>query len=435
MISKDPELELAALLRIAKREPQFQWKGRMGETGNPLFRGFQSAEGPEPNGFDQPVFVRLNLEKNEGFSSGFPRLAKDLFQPFRAIIIDDMEADFLTGEQKEILFDFVTERGGSLILLGGQESFSAGGWAADERLSRLLPFRDSISSTMIRSGAPKPVKVSESGKRLGWNLSEVKKPAFISSNRQGMRKLATRNLIDFAEVEESGLLEIRVGKGKVFSWPVADTWRAQLADDTQRDWFAQFWSQFIRYAVTDVPTEVNAEVATHAMTSKRMGLYVKASVFDETFKPDDRAAVKVAVKSEGADEGKEFIVPLSLTESGVFKNEEITVSGQVATLQFEVTQGGESSLLSRMVVTNPLSDETAILEVDDANLRAIAERSGGGVFSWEELPKLLQQMKKQERMKVTETKEPIWQSVWWFFLIALMLLSEWWIRRKSLRLA
>ncbi|MCX6856396.1 MAG: VWA domain-containing protein [Verrucomicrobia bacterium] len=36
----DPEIQIPSLIRIAKREPKFEWRGRTGETSNPLFRGF-----------------------------------------------------------------------------------------------------------------------------------------------------------------------------------------------------------------------------------------------------------------------------------------------------------------------------------------------------------------------------------------------------------
>ncbi len=435
VIGDDPELDLSALIRIAKREPQFQWKGRMGETGNPLFRGFQSADGVEQTDFDQPVFVRLNLEDNEGFLTGFPRLAKDLFQPFRAIVIDDLEAAFFTAEQKELLFDFVTERGGSLVLLGGQESFVDGGWSADPLLRRLLPFRELSSQRGDEVKEIDFVRVSDRGERLGWSLPEIVEPSFMSWNRQGAGKLTTRELMGLSEKAGSSLMEIRVGKGKVFTWPIADTWRAQLADKEQRDWFAQFWAQFLRYGVTDVPTGIEVDVAAHAISSNQMALQVKARVSDELFQPDDAAVVKLFATSEGSEESKEFTIPLSLQESGVFEDQNITVAGQVATLQFEVTQKGESSLQPQMVVTNPLADEMSNLEVDEASLRRIAERSGGGVFTWDQFSELFQDLKKQERMKLKETKEPLWQSIWWFVGIAILLLSEWWVRRRRFNLA
>ena len=40
-LSEDAEVELVALIRIAKREPKFEWRGRVGESGNPLFPGIR----------------------------------------------------------------------------------------------------------------------------------------------------------------------------------------------------------------------------------------------------------------------------------------------------------------------------------------------------------------------------------------------------------
>ena len=38
-LAEDPQLELLGLVRIARREPKFSFRGRAGESTNPLFRG------------------------------------------------------------------------------------------------------------------------------------------------------------------------------------------------------------------------------------------------------------------------------------------------------------------------------------------------------------------------------------------------------------
>jgi hypothetical protein len=45
-IQEDEQLQLVALIRVARREPKFNFLGRAGETSNPLFRGFEN-QAPE----------------------------------------------------------------------------------------------------------------------------------------------------------------------------------------------------------------------------------------------------------------------------------------------------------------------------------------------------------------------------------------------------
>ena len=70
--------------------------------------------------------VWLNNREGEELPSGFPRTAEELFE-YRAVIIDDLEREFFTMDQLELLESFVSRRGGSVLMLGGVESFAHGG--------------------------------------------------------------------------------------------------------------------------------------------------------------------------------------------------------------------------------------------------------------------------------------------------------------------
>ena len=100
-LSEDAEIDLVALIRIAKREPKFEWRGRVGESGNPLFRGFGKDLPEETQSYDQPVLIRLNTKDPEELRDGFPRDAETLYPSFRAIILDDVEADFISARATE----------------------------------------------------------------------------------------------------------------------------------------------------------------------------------------------------------------------------------------------------------------------------------------------------------------------------------------------
>src|SRR5690606_30668220 len=53
-IADDDQLDLTALIRIAKKEAKFDFRGRDGEAANPLFRGFDKVN-EETERYDQPV--------------------------------------------------------------------------------------------------------------------------------------------------------------------------------------------------------------------------------------------------------------------------------------------------------------------------------------------------------------------------------------------
>ena len=67
---------------------------------------------------DQPVLVRLGTRDDDELRDGFPKSAEELYQ-YHAIVLDDLEAGFFTPDQLALLRNFVSQRGGGLLMLGG----------------------------------------------------------------------------------------------------------------------------------------------------------------------------------------------------------------------------------------------------------------------------------------------------------------------------
>ena len=105
------------------------------EEPNPLFRGFGNQSPEEVERYDKPVLVRLNTKDQQELSTGFPQSAEELYR-FHAVIVDDLEADFFTADQQTLLQNFVSERGGGLLMLGGMESFAQGKYQRTPRPPR-----------------------------------------------------------------------------------------------------------------------------------------------------------------------------------------------------------------------------------------------------------------------------------------------------------
>src|SRR5690606_1592406 len=82
-------------------------------------------------------FYRLGVDSAAELQAGFPRTREELFS-YRAIILGSVEAGYFSREQLQLLTDFVAERGGSLLALGGRRSFSEGGYAGTP-LADVLP--------------------------------------------------------------------------------------------------------------------------------------------------------------------------------------------------------------------------------------------------------------------------------------------------------
>ena len=91
-------------------------------------------------------FLRLDVDDADELAAGFPKTREELFR-YRALILGSVEASFFTHDQLDMITDFVSQRGGGLLVLGGRNAFAEGSYQGT-RLAEALPvFMDDELST------------------------------------------------------------------------------------------------------------------------------------------------------------------------------------------------------------------------------------------------------------------------------------------------
>src|SRR5690606_33001092 len=96
-------------------------------------------------------FYRQGVETGEELADGFPTDEETLFG-YDALMIGSFEAAALTPEQQRMIADFVSRRGGGLLMLGGRRGLADGGWGSTvlaDVLPAKLPVPDT-AATFIR---------------------------------------------------------------------------------------------------------------------------------------------------------------------------------------------------------------------------------------------------------------------------------------------
>lgn len=440
-IAKDAEIDLVGLIRIAKREPKFEWRGRTGESSNPLFRGFNRDIPEEAQRYDQPVLVRLNTASPEELRDGFPKTAEDLFSHFRAIIIDDIEAEFFTQEQQNLIDRFVAMRGGTVLMLGGQESFQQGKWN-NTPVGRLLP----VYLDQIAAGGP-ALNATYNLTREGWledwmrlRTSQEKEEIrlaymmpFYSVNQISAIKPGASILATVTDSEERvlpALVTQRYGEGKSAALMIGDIWRWAMKDKEQQEEVGKMWRQLLRWTVTDVPTRVEItkeERNEGAIPLTRLSVHVR----DEAFEPQDDATVLLTVKDLNGTVRSLSAEP-SLEQPGVFTADYLTEESNGYRIEAKVLDGTGKELGGGEIARalNPESEEFSRLGPDSVLLGRLAEVSGGKLVTLdalEQLPALLRSLD----LPVVEVKQtPLWHAPWLFLLALLCFLGEWGLRRR-----
>ena len=441
-LAMDSEIELVGLIRIAKREPKFEWRGRTGESSNPLFRGFRSEIPEETRKYDEPVLVRLNVSDASELRDGFPKSAEDLFDTYKAIIIDDLEASFFTQEQQELIDQYVSRRGGTLLMLGGQESFQPGLWE-NTPIGRVLPvYLDKIRNgppslesafDLTREGWLEPWMRLRSSKDEETNRLAYMTPFFavnqVSAIKPGASILST--VIDSERRTLPAIITQRYGEGKSAAVTIADFWRWGMKDPEQQENLARSWRQLVRWAINEVPSRVELEkeeVNSGPLPLTKLSVRVQTKTFD----PQDDATVILTVSHQDGETSTLSAEP-SLTDPGLFTTEYASENPSGYRVQASVLDGeGEEIGTDEIARTiNPEADEFAKLGPNQSTLGRIAAETGGKMLRLDELAELPALLKTLD-LPISEVRQrPLWHTPWLFLIALACFLGEWVIRRRQ----
>ena len=242
-LSEDAEISLTALVRIAKKQPKFSFRAKGNGDTNPLFSGFEDISEEEKEKYDEPVFARLGVVGKDELTKGFPKDAEELFA-YSMIILDDLETEFFTVDQLQLLRQFVSMRGGTLLMLGGQESMRGRAFR-DSVLGQLLPvYGDPSPADLFIPGIEQEPQdtVRYRLSREGWlvpylrlhdnEADESKRieqmPSFDVWNRTSQLKIGSRVLVEgeLPDGEKVPMLVVqKFGKGNSGALLVGDLWR------------------------------------------------------------------------------------------------------------------------------------------------------------------------------------------------------------------
>src|SRR5262249_21727274 len=97
-VADDDQVQLVGLVRIAGRQPKFDFRDLRTRTTSRLFDGFDHPDAETAERYDQPVLVRLGTRDDAELRDGFSQAADQLYD-YHAVILDDLEAGFFTPDQ------------------------------------------------------------------------------------------------------------------------------------------------------------------------------------------------------------------------------------------------------------------------------------------------------------------------------------------------
>ena len=448
-VQVDEQVQLVALIRVAKREPKFDFRGRAGETSNPLFRGFGNQAPEDVQRYDQPVLIRLNTRDEVELRAGFPRTPEELYG-YHAVILDDLEAEFFAPDQAQLLQKFVSERGGGVLMLGGMESFHEGKYVRTP-IGDMLPVY--LDHSDAGAGEP-PGPVNYQLAREGWLQAWARLRDNESDERsriEGMKKFEVLNRVrglkpgasviasvrDEKGAELPALVVQRFGRGRTAALMIGDVWRWGMTDAAARVDMERAWRQLVRWLIADVPNRVNA-TAEPIAADPNGAVRVQVRVRDEKFQPVDDATVVVDIEPvvfEGTAGAAGAALKLeaepALSEPGLYQVTYVPrqTGGYQAVATVKNNAGADLGRAEAGWSTDLAAEEFRSLVPNNALLEDIARKTGGQVVAAEDLDKFVRRLP-ELRAPVMETwSYPAWHTPLMFGFALACLLAEWGLRR------
>lgn len=449
-IESDEQVQLVGLIRVAKREPKFDFRGRAGETSNPLFRGFGNQAPEEVQRYDQPVLIRLNTRDEVELRAGFPRTPEELFS-YHAVIVDDVESEFFTPDQALLLQKFVSERGGGFMMLGGMECFQEGKYLRTP-IGDMLPVY--LEQDDNAADAPLAGPVQFQLAREGWLQAwarlrdnenderariETMSPFDVLNRVRGLKPGASTiaTVRDERGGEMPALAVQRFGRGRTAALMVGDLWKWGMKDAAAHADMDRAWRQIVRWLIADVPLRVQTSV--EPVTADANGaVRVQVRVRDEKFQPVDDAQVSVEIEPvvfEGTAGAAAAPIRLeaepALSEPGLYQLTYVprNTGGYRAVATVKNNAGGDLGRGEAGWSTDLAAEEFRSLVPNMALLEDLARKTGGRMIAAGELDSFVRKLP-ELRAPVMETwSYPAWHTPVLFGFALACLLAEWGLRR------
>jgi len=355
----------------------------------------------------------------------------------------------------EMIRDFVSRRGGGLLMLGGESALGAGGfqntpleealpvWLGRGKNDRALQFsylRDAETPVPTAYGANHPAlqlaETEKSSEALWKSL-----PALSDYNRVGDVKPAATVLLEAQPEDGNGregsplLVSHRFGRGLGMVFLTGSSWRWQMLKDHKDQTHEIFWRQLVRWLVSSAKDPVSVEIEREVY-SQNEPVKIRAEVNDRSFNRLNDARVE-AVITPPAGPARTLPMRWEATENGVYQTEFSPETDGLYRVEIVAHPGAspdaDSDVLGRDAAY--FLTETGWKEYFDSvqkreTLESIAEKTGGRYFPISEAEKIPDQIVYSGSHASVVQILDLWNMPFNFLVLLGLLAGEWFLRRK-----
>ena len=392
---------------------------------------------------DDTYFVQAAGARAEALTGGFPASREALYA-YDAVMLANLDVRVLPRERLEWLRDFVSVRGGGLLMLGAR-SFDAQALAGTP-IEELLPLRpaesNGIMPVVATSGAQAGrVRVTLDGlrhpmMRIAATDEEASRrwaqlPALAGHVRLGAPRPGA-SVLAVADGAGGALEPVvasqRFGAGRTLVFAGEASWRWKMMLPASDGTYDRFWRQAARWLTTEAADPVSLEQVTSAATGG--DVLIAATVRDAEFRPAPTASV--SVKVERANGAIEELTP-TLIDGARARFTARIAAGDAGVNRVHVeAQQGPTSLGAADApwLVGGIEAELADPRLDEPALRRLADASGGAYLDVDHALDAGRFLQTATSRHAPEEWRDWWQTGWMFTLVVLLAGVEWALRRQ-----
>lgn len=390
---------------------------------------------------ENTYYVQAAASRSTSLGRGYPATREALFA-YDAIFFGNVEGDFFSREQLALTGDFVSERGGGLLVFGAQ-SFTPGGLAGTP-VEAVLPVnlaaRGGVARTAGGSRESYKIALTSDGERhalmqVGDSPAEARKrwdaaPALawvapLGVPRPGASVLAVTQTP--AGVQPVIVVQ-RYGRGRamVFGGEAAWRWRMMLpsADRTHE----LFWRQIARWLSGESADPITTAAPRDAVPGEPTRIDI--TVRDAAYGPlrDADVAVRIVDPSGAAHNVRatladgaagRYVAGFRPEQAGVYR------------VQADVRRRGASiGTTDEWLLVGGADPEFADPRLNEEVLRRIAAATGGRYLTPDQAGTVRALLRTRAPRQTRGAVRDLWHSAWSFGLLVTLVSTEWVLRRR-----
>ena len=384
-------------------------------------------------------FYRQGVDTPDELEDGFPDRVEELFA-FDALIVGSFESAFFTTKQQAAIRDFVSRRGGTLMMLAGRNGLGAGGWQHSEIVdvlpTELQPGKESFIREKVQ------VELAPQGRdslvcRLDPDPQKnsalwQEMPPLADFQRLGALKPAAVPLLSLRYGRDLLPLLVRqnYGRGRAVIFATGGSWTWKMGLPSEDTRHHTFWRQLLRSLVAHTfgMVRITSDRSNYADESR---VQLRAEVRTKEYEFANHAEVSALVTAEDGLSQPVELHP-SPSEQGVYEAEFDAESLGVYRIEATAHVGGKRLGAD----TLHLRREGGVAEFfhphRNASLLArLAEQTGGRYWELDELDQLPGEIGFSEAGITTREVLDLWDMPALFLLLLLLRAGEWLLRKRG----